>query len=244
MKNEINEYKKIIDEYKNPKIIPNKLNIKINIFLILLCYAIYIIEYFFMPPKITQFFLKKLNLSVTAYFVILDLIMLFIVILCFFKELKGSYNNFKTQIKKYLQYLLYSLVTFSILNFIITIICNLLVKDIPSNQTAIESLNIGYILFSTLIYAPLVEEILFRGMLKKLIKNNYIFILTSGLIFGLLHVIGSSSLIQYLYIFVYGLCGMYLATLYSKYNNIYLNMVAHFILNFAGVIHILINFIK
>ena len=77
-----------------------------------------------------------------------------------------------------------------------------------------------------------------------LIKNDKIFIIISGIIFGLAHVIGSSSIIQYIYIFDYGFCGAYLAYLYTRYNNIYLNMSAHFIMNFIATLSMLIRLIK
>ena len=39
------------------------------------------------------------------------------------------------------------------------------------------------------ICAPVIEEIVFRGVVKKIIKNKWVFIIVSGLIFGLVHVL-------------------------------------------------------
>ena len=174
---------------------------------------------------------------------ILDLITLFAVILAFKNELKKSMKHFKKNLKNFLKYLLYTMIVFATLSAIITLLCNLIVGDIPENQSALEAYNYLYLLFGSIIYAPIVEELIYRGVLRKIIKNDKIFIIISGIIFGLAHVIGSSSIIQYIYIFDYGFCGAYLAYLYTRYNNIYLNMSAHFIMNFIATLSMLIRLI-
>lgn len=47
---------------------------------------------------------------------------------------------------------------------------------------------------SVTFFAPITEEIIFRGMLGRVIKNKKVFIPVSGLIFGLMHVTGSTIL--------------------------------------------------
>lgn len=212
------------------------------IFLII-SFLFYEIQYYFWPDFITNYFLNTLKLPMYAYFIILDIITILVVVLTYKNELKVSYNHFKKNIKDFIKYLFYTLIAFSFLNFIVAITCNLIVGEIPNNQTAIEKLNYGYLIFSCIIYAPIVEELIYRGFFRKFIKNDKMFIIISGLVFGFAHVIGSSSLIQYIYIFDYGLCGAYLAFLYTKYNNIYLNMTAHFTINLIGTIGIILRLI-
>lgn len=66
------------------------------------------------------------------------------------------------------------------------------------NQTMIESL-LGsapaMMIISACILAPISEELLFRGALKKAIKNKRVFLTVSGLTFGLAHITDSFLLI-------------------------------------------------
>lgn len=234
--------KELIKNFKKPNIKKEKLNNNHKIYALFLI-AFYILQYFFLPESISNFFLKTLHLPLYLYFFLLDIITIFFAILIFSKELKSSLKSFLKQKNNYFEYILCSLFIYSILNLIIITICNFIVKDIPTNQQALESYNILYLLFGTLIYAPCVEELVFRGCIRKFIKNNTLFIIISGLFFGLNHVIGSSSLIQYIFILDYGFAGMYLAYLYTKFNNIYLNITTHFILNLMGVLNIIFNLV-
>lgn len=239
LKKDLNES---INDFKNIKIKLNQKNNKFSWALLIIALIFYEIQ-FYWPVEIDKYFINLLNNNAYLYFLILDAITLTIVIITFKNELKQSFNNYKIQIKQYLKYLLYTLVIFAYLSAIVTIICNLIVGEIPDNQSGLESYNYWYLLFASLIYAPIVEELIYRGILRKFIKNDKIFIIISGLIFGLAHVIGSSSLIQYIYVLDYGLCGAYLAFLYSKYNNIYLNISAHFIINLIATTSMLVRMI-
>lgn len=65
-----------------------------------------------------------------------------------------------------------------------------------NNQTSVT----GYIKYNpllmasfTCIFAPIAEELVFRGAIGELVKNKKVFIAVSGLIFGLVHVTDSAS---------------------------------------------------
>lgn len=67
-----------------------------------------------------------------------------------------------------------------------------------NNQALIEELMASapaLMMISTAIFAPIEEELLFRGAIGKVIKNKKVFIVVSGLIFGLMHVTGSITLL-------------------------------------------------
>ena len=73
------------------------------------------------------------------------------------------------------------------------------------------------------------EELVFRKSIKKIIPQKYLFILTSGLFFGSMHVIGQTEhLIEYLHIISYSIPGFVLATAYQKSNNIFVSTSIHF----------------
>ena len=66
-----------------------------------------------------------------------------------------------------------------------------------------------------MIYAPITEELMFRGIFRKFIKNKWLFIFISGLLFGAAHVLDDfQSIGELLYIFVYGSLGCFLAYVY------------------------------
>ena len=101
-----------------------------------------------------------------------------------------------------------------------------------------------YMLFSVSIYAPFVEELIFRKSIKDSVLgfgNNkilkYLYILISGLIFSSLHVIGmTNSYLDYLYIIPYFGLGAAFATLYYKTDNIFSSISMHSLHNTVAII--------
>ena len=104
------------------------------------------------------------------------------------------------------------------------------------NQISINSLPLWYLLPASVIYAPIVEETVFRGCLRKLIKDDNLFIIISGACFGLLHTIGQeANIINTLVLALpYMAMGMVLAYTYIKSNNISTNIVIHSANNLLG----------
>ena len=87
------------------------------------------------------------------------------------------------------------------------------------------------------IYAPIVEESVFRLDLHKLIKNKWLFIITSGLLFGVLHVVNSyTKPSDLLYSLVYATMGINLAFAYYDSKNIFVSTMVHFIQNTVSTI--------
>lgn len=152
-----------------------------------------------------------------------------------FKEYFREYSSlvFKTWLK--------SLVTIGIIGIIIQLITNV---ETATNQKNLNDMfnNLPILVaILSMIYAPMVEELMFRGVLRKFLNNKYLFILISGITFGALHVIDDFQSVQeLLYIFVYSSLGIYLASLYYKTNNICTNIYFHFLQNTLGVIGMLI----
>ena len=94
-----------------------------------------------------------------------------------------------------------------------------------------------YIILLACIYAPITEELLFRGIFRKVFKNKYLFIILCGVIFGALHVIDDfQSTKELLYILVYSSLGIFLSSVYYKTNNIFTNMYFHFIQNTLAIL--------
>ena len=110
---------------------------------------------------------------------------------------------------------------------LVAIIAALLCNEITSaNQEGIMALPVWLSLPLAVIYAPIVEETLFRGCLRRFIKNDKVFIAISAMVFGLLHTVLSETTL-YNTIFMslpYIAMGGFLAYIYVKTNNLYLNI--------------------
>ena len=78
----------------------------------------------------------------------------------------------------------------SIVIYIITSLLGL--SSQSNNQEIIEKIikvhPIGMFL-SVCVFAPIVEELIFRGSVRRVVTNDKLFVLTSGLLFGLIHVL-------------------------------------------------------
>ena len=94
-----------------------------------------------------------------------------------------------------------------------------------------------YMLFSTVIFAPITDELTFRKSIREATSNKWIYAITSGLIFGLLHVITYiSNWTDLVYLIPYSSLGVAFALLYHKIDNIYCPMVVHAMHNLLAVI--------
>lgn len=164
-----------------------------------------------------------------------------IIFIPFRKELINNFKVFKNNFRQYnslvLKTWIKSLLLMGIINIIIQLITNTNTSKNQENiQMMFDSLPILVVVLTT-IYAPIVEELLFRGVFRKFISNKYAFILISGISFGLLHVINDLNQVsEILYLFTYGTLGCFLASLYYKTNNLCSNIYFHFLQNTLAVI--------
>ena len=79
-----------------------------------------------------------------------------------------------------------------------------------------------YIFFSAVLFAPLVEELVFRQAFKYMFSDKWLFIFMSAFVFGGLHLFSSAeTLIDLLYIIPYGAPGFVFAYMLSKTDNIF-----------------------
>lgn len=148
------------------------------------------------------------------------------------KDFKDMKKNSIKYFNKYIKYWLIGLFIMMISNLFINLIVT---NDIPSNEQAIrETFNISplYIFFSAVIYAPIVEELIFRQSIKNIFNNKWLFIIISGLLFGSMHVFGDfKNIADLLYIIPYSTPGIIFAYMLEDSDNICVPMSFHFIHN-------------
>ncbi len=164
-----------------------------------------------------------------------------ILLVVFRKQLIHDFKIFKEYFREYISLTfkvwLKSLVVMMLLSLSIQILTN--TQNSNNQQNLQEMFNAVPILISllTVIYAPIAEELMFRGVFRKFINNKKLFIIISGVIFGLMHVIDDSkTLAEFSYVLVYSSLGMYMASLYYNTNNLFTNISFHFMQNALGVI--------
>jgi len=93
-------------------------------------------------------------------------------------------------------------------------------------------------LLSSVIFAPIIEETIFRMGFKQVFSRKYVFIIISGLVFGLMHIFPTDlslieALVQGLVYVAMGLC---LAWIYENKQNIYFVIIVHAFNNLFGMI--------
>lgn len=159
-------------------------------------------------------------------------------------KFKEYFNNFRENINTSFKYYLIGFLVMIISNIVIVLFFkNASANNEEAVRTLIDKAPL-YMIFSVSIYAPFVEEIIFRKGIKDSVmacSNNkftkYLFILISGILFGLMHVIGSvTSVYDYLYVIPYSALGISFAALLYKTDNIFSTITIHSIHNTASII--------
>lgn len=113
-----------------------------------------------------------------------------------------------------------------------------------NNETMMGFNKIGF-LFLSLMVAPFVEEIIFRGCIYHPAKKKSGMLagaILSGLIFGILHIGASVSMGNWtnvLYIIDYGMCGVVLSYVFGESDTIWAAIFAHALFNLLGVLTML-----
>ncbi|WP_334332707.1 MULTISPECIES: CPBP family intramembrane glutamic endopeptidase [unclassified Companilactobacillus] len=113
-------------------------------------------------------------------------------------------------------------------------------KPTNSNVEALELIgqnNMAILIFFSLIVAPILEEIIFRGLFMNwfFVDRPLVAIIVSGLIFGYIHApFGPGT--DWFYALSKILLGVVLAGVYYRTKNIKANITVHFLNNFLGVI--------
>lgn len=200
--------------------------------------------YFFSNIIITSIFnyigININNLSDSKkilYNLFYELILIIIFIFIYRKKIINDFNNFKNiHFIEYIRYLLIAIGLMSISSILINMFTNI---STSSNQEMIMDTFTKYpiyIIILAIIFAPILEELVFRLSLKKIFSNNKLFIVISGLFFGFMHVISANSILELLYIIPYSIPGFIFAYTFVKSDNILVPIGLHFIHNFSMIV--------
>ena len=176
------------------------------------------------------------TLFLEVYTILVEILTILFIFLLFKKEIvhmwKDFYENRDKYFKKYFKYWFLILVLMAFSNGIITLINK---AEISNNQEAINDMFKRlpiYTYILSVFLAPIIEELVFRFCFMKIFNNKYLYIILSGVIFGLFHIIGSfESAYDFLFLVPYSIPGLIFAYILYDSKNIFNTMWLHFVHN-------------
>jgi len=164
-----------------------------------------------------------------------DVITVLVIALCMTKKLKGQFNDFKKNYKTYTKKAIkYWLIGFAVMFLSNMLIIYLFSTPLATNEEANREMLGLYPLYSVIsmcVLAPIVEEMLFRLNFKNVIKKRVSFVLITGILFGLIHILSAETIEQLIYIIPYSALGIAFAAAFYDTDNIYTSITAHIIHN-------------
>ena len=234
--------KDVVEEPKEPLKLPEleKIEIKRKWIYLLLWVLLFIVFYSGLvpmaflqniPPILRIFLLYGIQALILGYLLR--------------KDIKRDFHTFKGNFKTYMRYIFPKLGIFFIIYIITSIPIALIAGQISTNQAQLNELPLALTATMAILFAPVLEEFMFRGLLRKSIPNDTVFMIISALLFGAAHMLyAEENLIMYIYIIPYTLLGYFLARTYAKTNNIFTNIAIHFLWNtFAIILNVVIKLI-
>ena len=183
----------------------------------------------------------------TYFNVLIELILFVVVMLLYNKEFKKDYKIFKLNVKDNIRKIISYFALFialkigtALVSSILSFALNFTLGE-SENQEAVMKLVSAeplLMIINTCILAPFVEEGIFRLSIRKVFNNKYLFILVSGLFFGMMHIFPtdlptSQALI---YSITYVTMGFYLAYIYTETENIWFVIFIHALNNLFSMI--------
>lgn len=132
-------------------------------------------------------------------------------------------------------------------NFLTNLLSDLFKQPIVEAQNqqiivnALNSRGAGLMIISAIFLGPIVEEIVFRKAIFGIFKKDYIALIVSTFIFGLIHVVAETSFVSVLINgLTYFIMGLAFGLIYMKNDkNIYVSIAVHILSNLVAVLGVL-----
>jgi len=204
--------------------------------------------------EVLDFF--SINLDRVVITLILGSVISVVCILLYFRTLKGDFITFKEKLSSNLWTSLklfgfFMLIKFAAATITVLISMALGIEFVQSdNQETIQNFAAAapvIIFITVVILAPFYEEIIFRLGFKKIINYKHLYIITTGLLFGLMHTITFEMMknfagVDWNLIFVQSIVfvamGFTLSAIYWKRPNIWIVIIVHALNNLVSIVGI------
>lgn len=214
------------------------LNFKNLIKLIALFFLFYYSKIFqYIPIILLKLNIEKLsNQTAVLLNTFSNLCLLIILLLIYRKDLKEAAKklkkNFFKTMDNSLKYYLLGISGMMVTNVIITLIFKGNGSDNEQIVQSMISISPYLMLLNAGILGPIIEELVFRKAFSDTFKTKWLFLLSSSLIFGAMHVLTSAtSLSGYLYLIPYACLGLSFAYMDYQEKNILPSVFMHIIHN-------------
>ena len=183
----------------------------------------------------SQFFIDVFSENVKIYAVIGYYLITFGLCLYVFRErYRRDFFFLKNDFKNYIKYIFKMWGMMLLASLCAAFIVMALNGNSQSaNQEALNGMPLWFMIPVACIWAPVVEEAIFRGVIRRFIPNNVLFVIVSSVLFGLLHTVGQEKTLYLTIVqsLQYMAMGAVMAIAYVKSNNIMTNMGVHCIQN-------------
>lgn len=180
----------------------------------------------------------KTNVFLSAFASLVLAIILFVIyrkeLISEWKKFKNSFwHNFDVGIFNWFIGLLLMVVFNTILSVVFK-------AGTANNEESVQSMISIFPLMMLImsgLLAPWTEEIVFRKSIRKIFKKKLPYILVSGLLFGMAHVVGSATtMTDWLFVLPYGSLGVAFAASYYDTETIFTPIMFHMIHNILLVL--------
>lgn len=162
------------------------------------------------------------------------LIILLLIVLYFVlrENINRDIKEFFKNIKEYFKYAIWMSLVMLTISASIGLILKIITQQFSPNQVSLQDSSLLFSIVYIIVLGPIVEEFVYRGLIRKIFDNKYIFFIMSAVLFGAMHLIGNvTELKQLLYILPYTILGFVLAYSYEKTDNLVVNSVIHMLCN-------------
>lgn len=157
-----------------------------------------------------------------------DLIFLICIVFAYRDNLKKDFENLKKDYK--ISSIIKTIIIWVVIIFVFNILMGAITEMIYPNMATDDNTNamstlfktsMSYSLFKTMIFAVVAEELLYRESISDVVKNKYIFIVISSIVYTIMNFIfvGFESDIIVMDILSYFLPALLFSTAYVKNNN-------------------------
>lgn len=210
---------------------------------ILVICSYFLIQVIYCMPFSYLLIQNKISESTVYLFVFTGMVITYIIYYrkSLLNDLKDLRKNYKTILKTTIKYWL--------IGFGLMILSSLILTSLNIGTATNQEQNISLFKSAPIIQAiiaillaPIIEELVFRRSFKNFTNNKHLFAITTGLIFGGIHVLSSltslKDLPMILHIIPYSTVGIAFGYAYKKHNNILGTMLIHALHNIIAIIEI------
>ena len=203
----------------------------------------YLVLYIILPNIITIPFnyIQTNNTIHNLETIITYFIITIIFILLSIKDIKNSFKTLnKKIIKKAIIYWLIGAIIMITSSTIIKLIGLPLPINESTNREQFYTFPIVQIITS-IIFIPIIEEIIFRLSFKNISNNIHIYAIFTGLFFAILHLPDAlTNSIMLIHLIPYGACGIAFGYIYKQTDNILATIIPHSLHNLISILQLFI----